>query len=544
MQSDSTQNAPSPNGKPEKIKCRMGYLIFSPLKLVLFLALGVFMFEIVVMPRIMPKLWFLLGLHRQAAILTDASLMTLFLVAFLYLILYRPLLQLIANYRHQESQLRSNQEQLEEKVLERTIELNEAVRQLEEESIERRKAEKTTQESEERLHQIFDQSEDAILLVSPSDHSIVDANPTAERMFNKDRDSLLSGGFSGLCRTTGGDQLESVFTDIVTESRPGYIERFECRTTEDESRVLSFRGKLINLQEAKIVFAAFRDITSRVLLEEEARKVQARLIHANRMTSLGMLVSSVAHEINNPNSYILINAGLIKKAWTDLEPLLEERFLREGDFPVGQTTWSNARLLLPDAFDGIQEGARRIGEIIDNLKEYGREDGSGRMSHANINDVVRLSTSILNHHISRLTNNFKLELADNLPPVKGSTRQLEQVIINLIQNALQSLANQGCGVHVSTGFDAGRNEVFVRIADEGMGIPKELSSRVMEPFFTTRLENGGTGLGLSICSTIIKDHGGTLEFSSGECCGTTFFVRLPTAESSMDPVQAAGGGEQ
>jgi len=526
MQSDTARNSSHPSGKTEPGNHKSPF-IFSPLRLVLFLALVVSILEYAV--NWLLTVPFRPSLHVQ--LLLDAFLLMLFLVPFLYRHLYRPLLQLIADYRYNESQLRAHQEQLEEKVLERTSELNEAVRLLEEESVERRNAERILQESEERFRQIFDQSEDAIILVSPADHSIVDANPTAERLFNKSRDSLIAGRFSGLCQATDGNQLESAIADIVSESGQGHIESFECRTTGDERRILSFRGKMIALQEAKVVLTTFRDITDRVVLEKEARKFQARLIHANRMTSLGMLVSSVAHEINNPNNFILINAGLIRNAWPDLEQLLEERYRLEGDFKVAQIPWSEARKLLPDAFDSIQEGARRIGGIIENLKEYGRNDRFVREAPVNINEVTRLSASILNYSISRLTDKFNLEMAENLPSVRGSALQLEQVVINLIQNALQALPNQGCGVKVTTGFDAGKNEVFINVADEGSGIPKELSSRIMEPFFTTRLDFGGTGLGLAICSAIVKDHGGTLEFSSEDGFGSTFSVRLPASPS-------------
>jgi C4-dicarboxylate-specific signal transduction histidine kinase len=134
-------------------------------------------------------------------------------------------------------------------------------------------------------------------------------------------------------------------------------------------------------------------------------------------------------------------------------------------------------------------------------------------------------------------------MADNMPDVKGSALQLEQVVINLIQNALQALPDQESGVQVTTGYDAGSNEVFVRVSDEGNGIPKELSSKVMEPFFTTRLELGGTGLGLSICSAIVKDHGGTLDFSSNDDCGTTFTVRLPATDLSTYSMQGTREGE-
>ena len=522
----------TPNIFPPSAVSKYG-VFFSPLKMLLFLALGIFVIEIIVMLL----LSFLPSFSLLKEILADATLLTLVLVPVLYRFLYKPLLLLISNYRYQESQLHSQQELLEKRVLERTAELKQATLLLKEEIEEKHRTERILQESEDRFHQIFDQNEDAIILISPVDYSIVDANPAAEHLFNKNRESLISGGFFHLCRPTVSNQLESAITEIISGEPLGLIENFECLMPEDESRILSFRGKMITLQEQKVVLTSFRDITDRVKLEKESQKIQERLIHANRMTSLGMLVSSVTHEINNPNNFILINAGLIKSAWPDLEHYLEERFSSGGDFLVGPIPWSEARQLLPDAFNSIEEGAHRIDTIIDNLKEYGRRDRFGMKALVNINEVTRLSASILNHHISRMTSRFCIDMADNLPTVKGSALQLEQVVINLIQNALQSLPDQRCKVQVTTGYDAESNEVFFRITDEGKGIPKELSSKIMEPFFTTRLEQGGTGLGLSICSAIVKDHGGTLKFSSNDDCGTTFTVRLPATDVSTCSVQ-------
>jgi signal transduction histidine kinase len=255
------------------------------------------------------------------------------------------------------------------------------------------------------------------------------------------------------------------------------------------------------------------------------------------MTSLGTMVSSVAHEINNPNNFLLMNAGIIRRAWDDIAPVVEEYFRSNGDFAVAQSTWSEARAFLPDAFAGIQQGALRISDIVGNLKAYGRDDRFKREAVADVNAVVQLSASILSHLISSSTRRFTLELVEGLPLASGSARQLEQVVINLIQNALLALPDQDHGVQVSTGVDPESGHVLIRVADEGSGIPPEIAARIMEPFFTTRLERGGTGLGLAISSTIVKEHGGSIEFSSEPGRGTTFTVRLCRAVSTEKETQ-------
>lgn len=435
----------------------------------------------------------------------------------------------ITERKRVENELKGYQNHLELMVRQRSQDLEETSLRLKQENEEHIKAKAALLESEERFRQIFEQSEDAIVLISPQNNAIIDVNPTAERIFRKQRAELVANGLSELCDAESYKHLTAALGHIIHDSIPGRIERLQCTVAPDTVRVLSFRGKTITLLGAEVIYSTFRDITNRIRLEEQALEIQARLIQANRMTSLGTMVSSVAHEINNPNNFLLMNAGIIKRAWEDIFPVIEEHFRTQGDFAVAQSTWSEARTFLPEAFEGILQGAIRISDIVGNLKAYGREDRFTRESLADVNAVVQLSSSILSHLIASSTRRFRLELAEGLPLASGSARQLEQVVINLIQNALLALPDPERGVTVSTGLDPENGQVLIRVSDEGSGIPPEIAARIMEPFFTTRLELGGTGLGLAISSTIVKEHGGSIDFSSEPGRGTTFTVRLRRA---------------
>jgi len=430
-----------------------------------------------------------------------------------------------------EEELKEYQNHLEKMVRERSRDLEDTSSRLKQENEQHIKAKCDLFESEERFRQIFEQSEDAIILISPQNFIITDVNPTAERIFKKPRTELLAHRLSTLCDPVGSCRLESALAQIIQNDSSGLIEKFECVLPPGEAHILSFHGKKIPLQGSEVIYTTFRDITTRIILEEQAKEIQARLIQANRMTSLGTMVSSVAHEINNPNNFLLMNAGIVKRAWDNICPAVEEHYQRNGDFAVAQSMWSEARDFLPEAIDGIQQGALRISEIVGNLKEFGRDSIFRPESDADANAVVQLSTSILNHHISRATRRFQLELAEDLPRVRGSARQLEQVVINLIQNALQALPSLDCGVRVSTGTDPVSGHVLIRVSDEGVGVPQEIAARIMEPFFTTRLEQGGTGLGLAISATIVREHDGSIEFASQAGKGSTFTVRLHPASA-------------
>ena len=270
-----------------------------------------------------------------------------------------------------------------------------------------------------------------------------------------------------------------------------------------------------------------RDITERKRAEEEKKVIQAKLIQTNKMTSLGLLVSGMAHEVNNPNNSIKFSAHVLSRTWNDMLPILDHYSRTEGDFVIGGHNYSQIREALPQLISGITEGSRRIEGIIKNLRDFVRKGQADLSMQADINRIVSVSASILNNQIKTHTNHFKLELDEGVPPVRGNSQQLEQVVINLIMNALQSLPDKERTVLVSTSFDEENGHAVIRVSDSGCGMPEEIKSRLFEPFFSTKLDSGGTGLGLAISNVITKDHRGTLEFESEAGRGTIATVRLP-----------------
>jgi polar amino acid transport system substrate-binding protein len=129
--------------------------------------------------------------------------------------------------------------------------------------------------------------------------------------------------------------------------------------------------------------------------------------------------------------------------------------------------------------------------------------------------------------IMKSTKHFSAEYGDHLPRLKGNFQRFEQVIINLIQNACQALRDTQRGISVSTSYDEKKRSILITVQDEGMGIPVEVFPHIMEPFFTTKRDSGSLGLGLSISSRIVKEHGGTLHFTSVPGKGTKVEIILP-----------------
>lgn len=383
-------------------------------------------------------------------------------------------------------------------------------------------------DSEKRFREIFEQTEDAIVLLAGEDWSVLDINPTAEQLFGYRKEEFV-GRPPAIFRYEGDQTSFQASLASLREKELVRMERVQVVRRDGTGIHVSVHGKLIQLQGEQAIYCTFRDVTERIRLEEEAHAIQSRLIMTNKMSSLGLLVAGVAHEINNPNNAILANAQLLERVWTDLDKQLQEYAQKHGRFMAGGLEFSQLHEALPEILEGVIGGARRIRDIIGNLKNYSRQGTvfPDATIAVNLNRVISLAMALLNHHVSRHTDRFYLQLAEDIPLVNGSPQQLEQVVINLIMNALQSLAAMDRGVWVTTAYDPDRREVSMTVRDEGEGIPAELLDRVIEPFFTTRLDSGCTGLGLSIANSIVKAHGGTMTIVSQPASGTAVTIGLP-----------------
>ena len=399
---------------------------------------------------------------------------------------------------------------------------------------ERHQAEVALRESEARFRTLFEYSEDAILLLVPGACTVIDVNSTAERLYGYSKDEMIGHDFNLFRSQSGCDDCTLLICGL-TGSEIRNLEHVVQFKKDGTELHLSVRAKMITLLGEDAIFCTMRDISLRLSLEEEARAMQARMIHSNKMTSLGLLVAGIAHEINNPNYYIMVNAQMLYKVWEDLAPLLKEEEQRRGDFILGGLPYSQLEETLPEMIMAISEGSRRIRDIISALKDHSRK-GKSAMGPLEINSVVDAAMLLLRHHVKKYTDNFKLELGEATPCIMGSSQQLEQVIINLVMNALQSLTDRKQGLSLKTSFSAEKRTVLITVSDEGCGIPDEVKNKIMEPFFTTRLDSGGTGLGLSITSSIVVAHQGEIEIASRAGEGTVVTVSLPLAEAYQEGV--------
>lgn len=273
------------------------------------------------------------------------------------------------------------------------------------------------------------------------------------------------------------------------------------------------------------VYGVVHDLTEQRRLEAAAQLEREALTHADKMISLGVLVSGVAHEINNPNHSIMLNASLLRDAWKGIVPLVDEQVASDPDARVGALPWRELRDEVASMIEDIEHASERIRGIVTELRGFALDHDAGERSPLPINDVVKSSLRLLGNHIRKATTRFSTTLASDLPPVRGNARRLEQVLINLMINACQALENTNCAIAIETGRTD--THVFVRVIDEGRGIARDDLRHITEPFFTTKRASGGSGLGLAVSERIAQEHGGSLMFESEPGLGTTATLFIP-----------------
>jgi C4-dicarboxylate-specific signal transduction histidine kinase len=250
---------------------------------------------------------------------------------------------------------------------------------------------------------------------------------------------------------------------------------------------------------------------------QQLKETHDKLLHQDKMASLGKLSASVVHEINNPIAGILNLTMLIK------------RIVEEGSVNQEKDLEQFLHYL-----DLMETETRRISRIVTSLLAFSRESKM-EFKKVDINRLIE-KTLFLNANLLKI-NGVKVEkrFYDSLPKIIGSEDQLQQVFMNIISNAAETIEDSGGGVmSVETKYLPKSDRISAIFKDTGMAIPKENVSKIFEPFFTSKKGGKGVGLGLSVAYGIVIDHDGTIYVEPKEGEGNTFTVKLPLKPSSVN----------
>jgi PAS domain S-box-containing protein len=370
---------------------------------------------------------------------------------------------------------------------------------------------------EERFRRVVEAAPSAMIMVN-QEGQITLANQQAEKTFGYPREELLGCPIEMLVpeRLRSGHQGFRHDYLCDPQARPMGVGRELFGRRKDGSEVPVEIGlSPIHTSKGLLVLASIVDITERKLAELEAARQRHDLAHLARVTALGELSSSLAHELTHPLTAILSNAQAA------------QRFLADDDVDLDEV-----REILND----IVTQDQRAGEVIHSLRLMLKKgELQEHCDDVDLNEVILDVVNLMRSDLINRNVTLDTDLAQKLPAITGDRVQLQQVLLNLALNGCEAMADYNSSERrLIIASQSENGAVRVSVADRGSGIPEEKMQQVFERFFTTKKE--GMGLGLSVCRTIIDAHRGKIWATNDAGCGATFHFSLPIVGAGKEPV--------
>ncbi|MEQ9467452.1 MAG: YfiR/HmsC family protein [Ekhidna sp.] len=299
-----------------------------------------------------------------------------------------------------------------------------------------------------------------------------------------------------------------------------------------------------------LLFAAYRarNRTAQKLAEQkedlarlldELQDTQSQLVQSEKMASLGVLTAGIAHEINNAINFVYSGIQVLSNRFDEIKPVIAhaskldekdkdlQNSIKEFTKEREELEYDGAQAVIDQMISSIKVGAERTTEIVKGLRIFARSE-TEKKTKIDIHNDLDVALLLLN---SRLKESVQInkKLADKLPEIEGYKGQLSQAFLNIINNALDAVAEKGSDGKVDIETKMNESEIQVRIKDNGIGMSEADKQKIFDPFFTTKKVGAGTGLGLSITYGIVERHGGTITVNSKENEGAEFVIKLPLA---------------
>jgi PAS domain S-box-containing protein len=386
--------------------------------------------------------------------------------------------------------------QLELRVAERTAELTRSNESLKREIAERNQAEYLT-------GQVFESSPDAVLIIG-TDYKYKRVNPVHARNWGRPAESIVGMPVANL---VGADFFEHRIRPFLDRCFAGETVRFEDwfdNALGHRFVGVSYSPLRSGSQQVVAALVIGRDLTEYTLASEALRLAQADLAHASRMTTMGELTASLAHEVNQPITAVVNGASTCV------------RWLTRDDPDLGEAR---------EAASGVIRNAKRAADIINRIRSISKKDPSKRQM-ANVNELIREMIALLQSEIRRHSISILTDLEANLPRVMVDSVQVQQVMMNLIMNSIDAMKDNDRTRELAIRSRCAEDrKLVISVSDNGMGLPQHQIDQIFDAFFTTKPH--GIGMGLRISRSIVESHGGRLWATNNSPRGASFYFTLP-----------------
>lgn len=389
--------------------------------------------------------------------------------------------------------------------------------------------------SELRYQTLIEAADDAIMIADLQSAKFIEANPASQKMLGYSLQELRGMTGRNLCKA-GQDELITEASRGLNEEGAAYVKKVRLVRRDGSELWAEMRMAVSHTIGKGFYLSVLRDVTSRVESEQELetsnralRDAHEQLIRTSKLAAMGELAAGVAHEVNNPASFAMVNLSLIQTQLTELQAEMS----RGADLNALQRRTEELTQLAAESLEGV----RRITRITRDLNSFARVDDRV-MGPVDMAEVVRVATRMAHNEIRhRATLDVKL---DGRAIVRGDAARLTQVITNLLVNASHAIDEGAAAVNtICVSTEDLDGHVVITVRDSGKGIAKELQERIFDPFFTTKPRGIGTGLGLPMCGEIVRAHHGRIEVDSAEGEGATFRVWLPASDEVPTTVASA-----
>jgi PAS domain S-box-containing protein len=378
------------------------------------------------------------------------------------------------------------------------------------------------QKSKARLQSIFDGISDPLILLGEGLTIHAVNRPTLNYYMIKNPDQIIGKPcFVGL-----GNQSEICEGCIIPEAvSEGREQKFQCRSlkSSDQFEEVSLYPIIDDNGNIEATIIRIQNIT-------EEKRMEKQLIQSEKLASIGVLVSGIAHEINNPNNYISVNIPILMDYINRMIPIIDEYAKKHPDLKILHMPYPEFREDIFELLDNIQHGSRQIKSIVKELKVFSKPDQDKPLEKIDLKPMFEKVFTFCWSKIRKTVKTFNVNIPENLPEIPIDSQLLEQILINILINAANAFDvpfNENSRVDLVVSMDDSKeNQLIIEISDNGRGMDEKILEKIFDPFFTTNPSEEGTGLGMYIVHNLIEKIGGRLQVESKLGEGSKFSLIL------------------